>query len=97
MADVRWSTQEEYEALHGTQEEQAKKQVVATADADGPYRLTRSRVAALRQSRHTLVETVILPNSVRSTRKEIERLRDDELNRTGLLWRIEPFQRDQNG
>jgi chemotaxis protein histidine kinase CheA len=95
MADVSWSTQEEYEALYGTQEEQAKKQVVATADADGPYRLIRVRIAALRQTRQTVREIVILPNSVRSTRKEIERLRDEEYSRTGVYWDIQPFQRGE--
>lgn len=31
---------------------------------------------------------VILPNSVRSTIMEAERLRDDELSRTGIAWEI---------
>lgn len=78
-----WTSQEEYEALHGTQEEQAKKQVVATADADGPYRLCLQ----------TPQGKTILPNSVRSTRAEIDRLREDEYARTGRLWAVETYER----
>ena len=42
MSDLQWSTQEEYEALYGTQEEQASRQAsVGVSSVDGPWRLVR--------------------------------------------------------
>lgn len=48
---------------------------------DGPWRLVRTQDG----------ETIPLDNSVRSTSREIERLRDEEYRRTGLRWSIERF------
>ena len=49
------------------------------AAMDGPWRLARELDG----------ERVILDNSVRSTSREVERLRDDERRRTGIRWEIE--------
>ena len=79
-----WATQEEYEALYGTQEEQAAKQSsVGTAECDGPWRLYR----------WGLTGKIVLPNSVRSTSMERDRLRDEEYARTEILWSYEKFAR----
>ena len=97
MSDLRWSTQEEYEALYGTQEEQASRQAsVGVSSVDGPWRLVRwfetKGVGA--SSNLSLVGTIVLPNSVRSTINEIERLQEEERARTGIFWHIVKFTRD---
>ena len=74
----KWSSQAEYEAIHGTQEEQAAKQAYRTA-CDGPWRLFRVLEG----------ERVVLGNSIRSTGLEIERARVQERIRTGIVWEIE--------
>ena len=74
----KWSSQAEYEAIHGTQEEQAAKQAYRTA-CDGPWRLFRWLDG----------ERVVLDNSVRSTGLETERARVQEWRRTGILWEVE--------
>lgn len=76
----------EYEAIHGTQAEQAARQSFRRVEVDGPWRLVR-------WATHSF-EPVILPGSVRSTRGEIDRLAKDELDRTGIPWTVEPFRKD---
>ena len=79
-----WTTQEEYEAMYGTQAEQAAKQSSAgVAFCDGPWRLCR----------WGLDGKIVLPNSVRSTSMERDRLRDEEYARTEILWSYEKFTR----
>ena len=88
MSDGRWRNQQEYEAIHGTQAEQARKQAVITTEgSDGPWRLVRRNTV-------WIAPNIVLPNSVRSTRNEIVRLRDEERDRTGIQWTIEKFTRD---
>ena len=73
----------DYEALHGTQEEQAKAQVQrGTVEADGPWRLQRWIVRDEKPVR------VILDNSVRSTRAEAERLRDQIEDANDIRWTV---------
>ena len=76
----------DYEALHGTQAEQAAKQASAGVHVfpDGPWRLERENWAG---------EKIVLYNSVRSTRNEAERLAAAEYTRTGLMWSIVRFYR----
>lgn len=74
-----------YEALHGTQDEQAARQASAGAHIapDGPWRLERWQVGADGKGR-----VVILPNSVRSTYSEAKRISYDEYARTDIRWGI---------
>jgi hypothetical protein len=90
-----WTTQEEYEARHGTQEEQSKAQVYLRASTGGPWRLERAehRHDAKTDSMH--LKTLVLPNSVRSTMAEAVRLMDDEYVRTGIRWGIVRFERGE--
>ena len=72
-----------YEAAHGTQEAQAKAQVTrGTVEADGPWRLARWTVRDEKPVR------VILDNSVRSTRAEAERLRDQIEDANDIRWSV---------
>jgi hypothetical protein len=76
-----------YEATHGTQEEQAARQASAgrSESPDGPWRLVRwATEGSFRR--------IFLPNSVRSTLREVERLRDEEFARTGIVWYIEQME-----
>lgn len=69
----------DYEGKYGTQEQQAARQAsIGTGGSDGPWRLGRILQGQL----------VILPNSVRSTLREINRLADDERVCTGIEWGI---------
>ena len=79
---TKWSTQEEYEALYGTQDAQAAKQCRAKLVMDGPWRLVRDIVTT------TGTYTIPLDNSVRSTSREIEDFRDREYERTGIVWSV---------
>lgn len=74
----------DYEKDHGTQAEQAAKQasVGVHVSPDGPWRLER---------KNWIGETIILDNSVRSTRNEAERLAAAEYTRTGWMWSIVRF------
>ncbi len=80
MSSSEWKTQEEYVALYGTQEEQAANQSRLTIAVDGPWMLYRFRPDGVR---------VALDNSVRSTSREIEWLREQELNKTGITWSVQ--------
>jgi len=86
VAGGKWSNQAEYEALYGTQEQQAKEQVALVAEAGGPWRLYRNGRGG----------KIILPNSVRSTHNEIDRLIETEYARTEILWSVEKFTREQD-
>ena len=77
-----WTTQEEYERLHGTQKAQAAAQVRTKSAVDGPWRLERWGGYG-----------IVLPNSVRSTRAEAERLQMEEFLRTGKSWQIVKYER----
>lgn len=76
-----WKTHEEYTAKYGTQEAQAAVQSRAKLAIDGPWLLVRDLEG----------RRVPLDNSVRSTSREIEWLRDQELTRTGVLWTVISF------
>lgn len=52
---------------------------MSSATVDGPWRLARELDG----------ERVVLDNSVRSTTREVERLRDEERRRTSICWEIE--------
>ena len=81
---MSWNSQEEYEAQHGTQAEQAAKQAsVGTGTCDGPWQLFRRGKCG----------KIVLPNSVRSTTKEVRRLAEEEYARTEIVWSIEKFTR----
>ena len=72
-----------YEAAHGTQEAQAKAQATrGTVEADGPWRLERWTVRDEKPVR------VVLDNSVRSTRAEAERLRDQIEDANDIRWTV---------
>lgn len=99
MKNKHWNTQEEYEATYGTQAEQANKQAsIGVSKVDGPWRLVRwFKADGMGTSSHlSLVTTKVLPNSVRSTRTEVERLQIEEYTRTGILWHIVKFTRQQD-
>lgn len=86
-----WNSVEEYEELHGTQEAQAKAQVVLATVVDGPWRLERE-VSKFDTAKASFVRrTLVLDNSVRSTLSEVERLRDREYERTDIVWTIVPY------
>lgn len=73
----------DYEAAHGTQEAQAKAQVTrGTVEVDGPWRLERWTVRDEKPVR------VVLDNSVRSTRAEAERLRDQIEDANDIRWTV---------
>lgn len=73
----------DYEAAHGTQEAQAKAQATrGTVEADGPWRLERWTV------RDDLPVRAVLDNSVRSTRGEAERLRDQVEDANDIRWSV---------
>lgn len=76
-----WKTHEEYTAKYGTQEAQAANQSRTKLVIDGPWLLVRDLDG----------KQVVLDNSVRSTSREIEWLRDQELTRTGVLWTVISF------
>ena len=76
-----WKTHEEYTAKYGTQEAQAAVQSRAKLVVDGPWLLVRELDG----------QRVPLDNSIRSTSREIEWLRDQELTRTGVLWTVISF------
>lgn len=78
-----WTSQEDYEAQHGTQAAQAAKQSRAVLAMDGPWRLTRLLIDGQG------MRSVPLDNSVRSTSREIETLQAREYERTGIQWDIE--------
>ncbi len=81
----RWRTQAEYEAAHGTQEAQAKAQVVASdLSCDGPWKLQRE----IGRDSWGHPRYAILPNSIRSTSREAERLIAEERARTGMEWEM---------
>lgn len=68
---------------HGTQEAQAKAQVTrGAAEADGPWRLERWTVRDEKPVR------VVLDNSVRTTRAEAERLRDQIEDANDIRWMV---------
>ena len=76
----KWTTQEEYVALYGSQEDQAAKQSRLTLVNDGPWMLYRFLDGD---------KLVALDNSVRSTSREILWLQEQELNRTGIRWSVQ--------
>lgn len=82
----RWQTQAEYERIHGTQHAQAARQVTHGRDmgCDGPWKLQRCTGL----DRFGKPVYAILPNSIRSTSREAERLIEDERARTGLEWEM---------
>ena len=80
-----WTSQEDYEAQHGTQAAQAAKQSRAVLVTDGPWRLTRLMIDG------DGMRSVPLDNSVRSTSREIETLQAREYERTGIQWDIEKY------
>lgn len=82
MSNSEWKTQEEYIAKYGSQEDQAAVQCRAKLQMDGPWRLTRT----LSNGRE-----IALDNSVRSTSKEINDLRDREYERTGVYWKVAKY------
>lgn len=75
----------DYIGKHGTQEEQAARQATAgQAEVDGPWRLFRIDANDVPR---------ILPNSVRSTKREALRLQEEEFTRTEVWWDLERFDR----
>lgn len=82
---MAWTSQEDYEAQHGTQAAQAAKQSRAVLVMDGPWRLTRLMIDG------DGMRSVPLDNSVRSTSREIETLQAREYERTGIQWDIEKY------
>lgn len=77
-----WTSQEEYEAEYGTQAAQAAKETRNKLVMDGPWRLVRE----IKTSEG--IKQIPLDNSVRSTSKEIDTLRDREYERTGIAWSV---------
>jgi len=77
-----WTSQEEYEAQYGTQAAQAAKETCNKLVMDGPWRLVRD----IQTSEG--MKQIPLDNSVRSTSKEIDTLRDREYERTGIAWAV---------
>ncbi len=82
-----WKSQDEYEAIHGTQEAQAERQVRGRAEIeywpDGApvlWRLTRAPMPC---------EWIVRDNSIRSTQWEAERDREQALRETGIAWDVE--------
>lgn len=82
---MAWTSQEDYEAQHGTQAAQAAKQSRAVLVMDGPWRLTRLMIDG------DGMRSVPLDNSVRSTTQEIKTLQAREYERTGIQWDIEKY------
>jgi hypothetical protein len=82
MSAQGWGSQEAYEKIHGTQKEQARRQVSQVAVADGPWKLERE----IGRDNFGKPKFVILTNSVRSTSFEANRLIEEERGRTGLEW-----------
>lgn len=80
-----WTSQEDYEAQHGTQAAQAAKETSNKIVMDGPWRLTRLMIDG------NGMRSVPLDNSVRSTTREIETLQTREYERTGIQWDIEKY------
>jgi len=70
---MTWNSSEEYETIHGTQEEQAARQASGIV-VDGPWRLE-----SINGPR------IVLDNSVRSTSREAARLLQEEA-RKGRDW-----------
>lgn len=88
-----WTTQAEYEARHGTQEEQSRAQVAFRASTGGLWRLERVESFWSDEADSRCFKMLVLPNSVRSTMVEARRLADDEYARTGIRWGIVRFER----
>ena len=91
---MSWKSQDEYEATHGTQDQQAARQVRARAEVeywpDGSpalWRLVRLRFCA--------VEPIVRDNSIRSTRWEAERDADAAQRETGICWSVERVDRPE--
>lgn len=74
------SSSHDYERLHGTQAEQAKRQSTTIPVVGGPFHLVR-HVDGLGK--------VVMTNSVRTTRKEADDLVISECTRTGVFWSVE--------
>lgn len=76
---MTWKSQEEYEAIHGTQEAQAKAQSSkGVVECDGPWCLGRK----------TLQGIVQYPHFVVSTRGEAVRKSDELFVATDIRWSI---------
>lgn len=76
----------DYERLHGTQSEQAKRQSTTIPVVGGPFHLVR-HIDGLGK--------VVMTNSVRTTRKEADDLVVSECTRTGIFWSVEDAEYDQ--
>lgn len=83
-----WKSVEEYEELHGTQKQQALAQVAKASAADGPWKLVRENTIFDNEKGAFVCRTLVLDNSVRSTRSEAEWLKDREFERTNIVWTI---------
>jgi hypothetical protein len=83
-----WNSVEEYEELHGTQKQQALAQVVKASAVDGPWKLVREVTAFDYKKGIFVRRTLVLDNSVRSTRSEADWLKDREYERTNIVWSI---------
>lgn len=79
------SSSHDYERLHGTQAEQAKRQSTTIPVVGGPFHLVR-HVDGLGK--------VVMTNSVRTTRKEADDLVISECTRTGVFWSVEEIERE---
>jgi hypothetical protein len=84
MSAQGWGSQEAYERVHGTQEKQAKAQVVRCGECDGPWKLER----VTGKDAFGKPTFAVLPNSVRSSSMEAGFLIDNELARTGIAWEM---------
>lgn len=82
-----WRSQAEYEAIHGTQDQQAAQQVRGRAEIehwpDGSPVLWR-----LERERFGDPERIIRDNSLRSTRWEAERDKEHAWRETGIVWEV---------
>lgn len=83
-----WKFVEEYEQLHGTQKQQALAQVAKASAVDGPWKLVREIATFDAQDGCFVRRTLVLDNSVRSTRSEADWLKDREFERTNIVWTI---------
>jgi hypothetical protein len=79
-----WKSQAEYEALHGTQEEQARRQATGRLVVDGPWKLERLVEHNPFGQEHRLC----LPGFVCSTSVEARQRAEAEFARTGLVWEM---------
>lgn len=86
-----WKSTEEYEAQHGSQEAQARAQVAVASICDGPWRLEREVSDGVVVEGRFRRRTVVLDNSVRSTSREIEALKEREFERTNIVWNVVPY------